>query len=164
MGRLRGTATDVLAKRLGVPVEKLEEAVRAQVVDEVVAERLSPPSEPAPSQPKETLSERTGTLVGRLIREHGVDYTQAELDVLSKKRTYFSEQDWLDSVEADIKKKAKQAAPGPSAALPEGGSTPPPPPDLRREYNERLAKIRRGDARAVVTLKNDFRKRGLTDI
>ncbi len=160
-GRLRGMSTEALAKRLGVPVEKVEQVKRDMVIDEVVAERLATSSEVARPQPRETLADRTGTLLGRLIRELGVDFSLADLEALKGKRTYFSEQDWLESVEAEIRKKAKQAAAGASAALPEQGSGPPPNPDLRKQYEAEKSRIRRGDVKAYVELNAKFRKLGL---
>lgn len=164
MGRLRGASEEQLAQRLGVPVEKIRQAQREMALDEVAEERLSRPQPAAQAQPKKDLSERTGDLVGSLIREHAVQYTQTDLDALMKKRTYFSDQDWLSEVEADVKKRAKQNLPGAGATMGEGGSPPPPPPDLRGKYQQDLAKLRRGDARGLVALKNRYRKLGLTDI
>jgi hypothetical protein len=164
MGRLRGASEEQLAKRLGVPVEKIREATREMVVDEVVQERLAASQQVVQPQPKKDLSERTGDLVGRLIRELSVTYTQADLDALMKKRAFFSDSDWLGEVEADVKKRAKQALPGAGAAMGEGGSPPPPPPDLRAKYSQEVSKLRRGDARGLVALKNKYRKLGLTDI
>lgn len=71
---------------------------------------------------------------------------------------------WNTVLKTAVETWGKQEAASPAAIIGEGGGTPPPTDDeatLKKEYEEKLAKVRQGDIRAIAKLKAEFRKRGL---
>jgi hypothetical protein len=155
-----------LAEKLGIDETKITQAQREIVVEDMADERLlGAPSEKGDSEAvrqRTDLGERTNDLLARLSRDLNVQVDPAEVDALAKSRpAWYSPEEWLGAVESHVKAKAQSSRVGVGAATREIGGPPPPAPDLRRQYDEALAKIPRGNIRAIVTLKQEFRKKGL---
>lgn len=85
-------------------------------------------------------------------------------DFLNKYRGKVSPEQWPKMVETFVDKIGKQGSSSPAAVTVEGSGLPPSSDSsasLEKQYNERLAEIRQGDVRAIATLKQEFRKKGL---
>ncbi len=153
-----------LAEKLGIDESKITQAQREIIVEDMADERIQgSSSEKGDSEASRlrSLEERTGTLLARLSHDLNVQVEPAEIDGLAKSRAWYSDEEWLGAVEDHVKAKAQSSRVGVGAASRESGGPPPPVPDLRRQYDEARAKIPRGNVRAFVTLKQEFRKKGL---
>ena len=85
-------------------------------------------------------------------------------DFKNKYRGKVSPEKWPSMVETLVAKIGKQDSSSPAAVTVEGSGLPPSSDStasLEKQYKERLAEIRQGDVRAITTLKQEYRKKGL---
>ena len=132
--RITGIQKDVadLARRLGVPEEKVVQAQRDQVLDQMVEERLSSPEAPGRAKaeqasPEDVFKNETALLLSKLEAEHGVQITDDELKTMISERLrggrpYRSAAEYHSDISGLAIKKVKQesSATPASAAAPAG--------------------------------------------
>ncbi len=85
-------------------------------------------------------------------------------DFKNKYRGKVSPEKWPSMVETLVAKIGKQDSSSAAAVTVEGSGLPPSSDStasLEKQYKERLAEIRQGDVRAITTLKQEYRKKGL---
>jgi hypothetical protein len=162
-----------LARRLGVPEEKVVQAQRDQVLDEMVEERLSSPAAPgrAPGEqasPDKGFKDETALLLTKLEAQHGVQIANDELEAMIAEREksgrpYRSTADYYSDISDLALKKVKQGGVTSAAAVGEAGGKAP-AAETDDEIAEKLEKAFRqptANAGELKRLKEEAKKRGL---
>jgi len=175
--RITGIQKDVadLARRLGVPEEKVVQAQREQVLDQIVAEhqeRLSSPAVPGRAvgeqeSPEESkFKNETALLLTTLEAKHGVQITDDELKAMiderqKAKNPYRSTADYFADISDLAMKKVKQTSsvtPA-SAAAPAGQPVVSAGTDGLQEELEKALKHPVTNAARIKELQAELKKR-----
>jgi len=172
--RITGIQKDVadLARRLGVPEEKVVQAQRDQVLDQMVEERLSSPAVPGRAvgeqeSPEESkFKNETALLLTTLEAKHGVQITDDELKAMIDERQkagkpYKSTADYFADISDLAMKKVKQTSsvtPA-SAAAPAGQPVVSAGTDGLQEELEKALKHPVTNAARIKELQAELKKR-----